>query len=161
MGAKYRMNLLVMVILMLCTGACGAVSDAEPRTETPEPDPELAVTFFNRGVEHFFAGEYDEAIADLDRAIELNLGYIEAYAIRGNAYDNAGRFKDALSNYNQALALDPEEWQVALLLVDRGQAYARHGDTEEAIADLERALELGLQPVVAQEAEAILDYLTR
>jgi Tfp pilus assembly protein PilF/sugar lactone lactonase YvrE len=124
-----------------------------------EQDPRLAEAYFNRGVAHFFKFDYDKAVADFDRAIELNPRYVEAYAVRGNAYDNNGEFDKALASYGEALALDLEKGQHALLLFDRGQAYARHGDKDLAAADLEKALELGLPPVVAQEAEAILDAL--
>ena len=103
--------------------------------------------------------DYDKAIADFEQAIELNPRYVEAYAVRGNAYDNNGEFDKAISSYGEALALDLEDDQHALLLFDRGQAYARHGDKDLAIADLEQALELGLPPVVAEQAQAMLNSL--
>jgi tetratricopeptide (TPR) repeat protein len=124
-----------------------------------EHDPRLAEAYFIRGLAHFFKFDYDKAITDFDRAIELNSNYVEAYAVRGNAYDSNGELDRAISSYGEALALDLEKDQQALLLSDRGQAYARHGDKDLATADLGKALELGLPPVVAQEAEAILDNL--
>jgi len=124
-----------------------------------EQDPRHAEAYFNRGIAHCFILDYEKAIADFDRAIELNPSYVEAYAVRGNAYDNNGEFDKAISSYGEALALDPEEEQHALLLFDRGQAYARHGDKALAVADLEKALELGLPSVVAEQAEMILGSL--
>jgi tetratricopeptide (TPR) repeat protein len=124
-----------------------------------ELNPQLAEAYFNRGGAYFFKLDYDKAIADFDRAIQIDPSYVEAYAVRGNAYDNNGEFEKAISSYGEALALDLEEGQHALVLFDRGQAYARHGDKDLAATDLEQALELGLPPVVAQQAEAMLDWL--
>ena len=124
-----------------------------------EQEPRLAEPYFYRGVAYLFILDYEEAIADFDRAIELNPSYVEAYAVRGNAYDNNGEFDKAITSYGKALALDLEEGQRALVLFDRGQAYARHGDKALALADLERALELGSPPAVAQQAEAMLSSL--
>jgi hypothetical protein len=40
-----------------------------------------------------------------------------------------------------------------------GVAYARIGEREKAISDLERALELGLDPSTKQDAEELLEEL--
>jgi tetratricopeptide (TPR) repeat protein len=43
----------------------------------------------------------------------------------------------------------------------RGAIYAEKGERERAISDLERALELGLDPNLKQNAESLLEELGR
>ena len=45
-----------------------------------------AEAYYNRGIAYGDKGEYDKAIEDYSKAIELNPEYAEAYNNRGNAY---------------------------------------------------------------------------
>ena len=45
-------------------------------------------------------GDYDSAISDFTKAIQLNPQHADAYTGRGNAYDKKGNWKDALICYN-------------------------------------------------------------
>jgi len=129
--------------------------------ESTVGDLALVNVYFSRGSAYFFTSEYEKAIADFDRVIEIDPDYIEAYAIRGNSYDNNGDFQAAVADYARALSLNPNSSQRALVLFDLGQAYARNGNIELATANLEEALELGLHPAAADEAEAILEFLAQ
>ena len=48
--------------------------------------PVTAVDFYDSGCVHYRNGDYDKAIADYTKAIELNPDYAEAYYNRGLAY---------------------------------------------------------------------------
>ncbi len=51
-------------------------------------------------------GQYDKAIAEAKRAVELDPNYIEAYSALGDAYRLSGQLADAKSTYEAALARD-------------------------------------------------------
>jgi tetratricopeptide (TPR) repeat protein len=51
-------------------------------------------------------GDYDFAIADFDRAVELDDKYAQAYINRGYAYAAKREFGPALADYDAALKLE-------------------------------------------------------
>jgi tetratricopeptide (TPR) repeat protein len=51
-----------------------------------------------------FTKEYDRAIADFTKAIEIDPKDASAYASRGVAYEEIGRIDDAIVDYRAALA---------------------------------------------------------
>jgi tetratricopeptide (TPR) repeat protein len=52
-------------------------------------------------------GQYQEALADLNEAIELDPKMALAYYQRGVVYGSIGEYEKATENLNQAIALDP------------------------------------------------------
>jgi tetratricopeptide (TPR) repeat protein len=63
------------------------------------------MAYNNRGAAFMNKGEYDEAIADLDKAIELSPEFAMAYSNRGAAYINKGEYDKAISDSNKAIKL--------------------------------------------------------
>ncbi len=64
--------------------------------------------FFNRAQDKFELANYEEAILDYDKALELSPNEIcLIYSMRGNAKRNLGDFDGAISDQNIALAFDP------------------------------------------------------
>jgi tetratricopeptide (TPR) repeat protein len=57
--------------------------------------------YFNQGVDHFNAKQYDQAIADYTKAIELNPKYGAAYHNRGAAYEEKGQYAQAAADYTK------------------------------------------------------------
>ncbi|MFF4291651.1 tetratricopeptide repeat protein, partial [Streptomyces sp. NPDC001633] len=53
-------------------------------------------------------GRDEEALADYDRALELDPGYAYAYASRGVSLSNLGRHEEGLADLDRALALQPD-----------------------------------------------------
>ncbi len=62
-----------------------------------------------------------------------------AYTNRGNAYDDKGEVDRAIADYDEAIALDPNE---AFTYYNRGNAYDDKGDKEQAFADYRKAFEI-------------------
>jgi tetratricopeptide (TPR) repeat protein len=92
-----------------------------------------------RGRERREGGEYELALADFSRALELDSGNEEAWAGRGQTYLLMGRNDDALTDLTHALELDPaDDWAIAR----RGETYRRMGRYDEALTDFARAIEL-------------------
>jgi lipoprotein NlpI len=98
-----------------------------------------AVDYFNRGVAEKANGDFEGAIADYNRAIELDPKYAAAYSNRGNAKQAKGDLDGAIADCNRAIELDPKD---AVAHKNRGVAKKSKGDLKGAIADYTRAIEL-------------------
>jgi tetratricopeptide (TPR) repeat protein len=86
---------LVGTIIGVCVYGCKkeGPQEAEPHQVEEVPNlAETAVDHFNRGITHYEKGEYDLAISQFTKTIEINPRLAEAYVSRGNAYDDKGEF---------------------------------------------------------------------
>jgi len=98
-----------------------------------------AIALGNRGAAFKLLGRYDEAIADFDRAIELDGGNPQYYCQRGDLRVRKGANDDAIADYTTALQKAPGYlWAYR----SRGQAYLAQGNGPLALADLNQALRL-------------------
>jgi tetratricopeptide (TPR) repeat protein len=124
----------------------------------------LARFYHLRGATHRHWGntsadraEHELAVDDFTRAIELDPGYVEAYLNRGVLYwrelRNAYR---AIRDMTRVLELAPQR---AEALFNRAIAYQMRGEHEQAIADFERYLVEGRDPVWRDSAERQLSLL--
>lgn len=90
-------------------------------------------------------GDYESALATLDRAIETGRARHDVMALKGDLLAAMGRSDEAMAWYERALArVDVERKtfpQRGSLWSDTGGIYARMGRFEEAASALERATE--------------------
>ncbi|HZF38920.1 MAG TPA: tetratricopeptide repeat protein, partial [Blastocatellia bacterium] len=84
-------------------------------------------------------GDFDGAIADHTRAIELKPGLAEGYNNRANALYARGDYAAAVADYDRALAINP---RYAEVYANRGMLRLRTGRRAEADADFEQGLAL-------------------
>ncbi len=94
---------------------------------------------YNRGNDWLATGEYDKAIADYTRALQLNPSFAVAYTNRGIAWCRKGEYDKAIADYHEALRLDPNDVDT---YTNRGAAWDHKGKYDEAIADFNQALRL-------------------
>lgn len=69
----------------------------------------LAVALVNRGAAYASNRDYDRAIADYTRAIEIDPKYARAYDGRGIAYTSKGDYVKAVADVTMALELRPKK----------------------------------------------------
>lgn len=59
---------------------------------------------------YYAAGEYDESLQQFDRALSVDLKYVDAHIGRGKALIELNRSTEAEQSLRQAIALDPSYW---------------------------------------------------
>jgi tetratricopeptide (TPR) repeat protein len=102
-----------------------------------------AATFVNRGIMRLRSGNYLNAIADFDSAIQLVPDMGEAYVNRGAASIKLGRFDASLMDLNRGLELGVDE--PAKAYYNRALAYEGLDDLRAAYFDYRRASEINPQ----------------
>ena len=96
--------------------------------------------FFNKAQDKFELADYEEAIIDYNKALELSPTEIcLVYSMRGNAKRNLGDFDGAISDQNKALDFDP---LYADGYFNRGSAKYKMGDFAGAIEDYTQVIKI-------------------
>ena len=71
-------------------------------------NPNDVIAYHNRGDAYGQKGDFDHAIADYTKAIELNPNYAPAYNSRGRAYTSKGDYVHAVADVTRAGELSPK-----------------------------------------------------
>lgn len=108
--------------------------------------PDYADAFINRGLIYLKFEEFDKAISDFDRAIEIDINKPNAYYNRGLAYSDLKLHDKAIADYTKTIELDPEDSQA---YYNRGNEYLDLEEIALAFKDYDKALELDLEYVDA------------
>ena len=102
-------------------------------------DPKLAAAYVCAGTIENGTGEYEQAIALLERALQIEPASDEAYRLLARAQEALGRTEAALKTYTQAVELRPHYWATHVWLA----AFHRsRGNYTDAAREYERAIEL-------------------
>jgi tetratricopeptide (TPR) repeat protein len=88
-------------------------------------------------------GEFDRAITEGKRAVELDPLSMIDNADLGQIYFYAGRYDEAISQVGKAIEIDPHSYLAHFYL---GQIYQLQGHLTEAIAEYQKAVELDDDP---------------
>jgi len=104
---------------------------------TPKP-PDFAF-YQNRANANFVMGEYDAAIVDYNKAIELNSKEPTIYFSRALALFNNKSFTPAIADFDKVIELDPKD---AMAYFKRGNALEKIGNFEKALTDYQKAADL-------------------
>lgn len=101
-------------------------------------NPNDAEAYYNRGIDKRDAGQNEEAIVDLNKAIELKPTY-KAYHNLGFIKFNMGLHQEAIADMDKAIALNPNEPE---LYYNRGIMMQNLGEDEVAVSDFDKAIAL-------------------
>ena len=71
-----------------------------------ELDSNDPILYSNRSLMYSNLNEFDLALIDADKAIEINPNYSKGYLRRGKALEGLGRFEEALNTYHSGLEKD-------------------------------------------------------
>ena len=100
-----------------------------------------------RGIAHHGKRDYDAAISDFTKAIELNPKDDESFYLRGKSYISKGDNYLSIADFTRAIDLKPE--QSYLLLTIRGATYSNLNDLDRAVADFTKAIKVNNKCVLA------------
>ncbi len=90
------------------------LTSAQPEQSSKELDEsslELVESWFNLGLKHVSAGEFAKAIADWEKALNINPNLSEAWHNRGSALGRLGKYEAAVESFQNALSIDPNNYQ--------------------------------------------------
>jgi serine/threonine-protein kinase len=91
-------------------------------------DPLSLIVTVHAGWPHYFARNYDAAIAQFEKALDLDDHFVPAHGWRGMALSQQGRHKEALRAFERGLSVD----RVPILMAMLGHAHALAGHRAEA-----------------------------
>jgi len=95
--------------------------------------------FQKRAGTYMIAGEYDLAISDYTKAIEMNGNDYTTFLNRGMAYYNKKSYDQALIDFDVAATMSPKESPVFFA---RANLYDKVGNAEKALADFQKVIDL-------------------
>lgn len=121
-------------------------------TDVISRDQTAPLPYNNRGYYFLSEGKNEEAIADFNRAIDLDPANAHAYNLRGMANMHLSRNQEALRDFNKSIELKPDN---AVAIVNRGWVLMNTSGGEEAFADFNRAIELDPAYAVAYNDRGI------
>ncbi|MBW1915530.1 MAG: tetratricopeptide repeat protein [Deltaproteobacteria bacterium] len=122
--------LLMWIFIILFVTGC-----EEVQKQTLDAD-----FYINQGNAYVGKGQYDQAISDFNKAIQINPRFAKAYYNRGVAYKRKGQYDQAISDYNKAIEINPRD---ALAYYNRGIACFYAKKYEKAWDDAHKAQDLG------------------
>ena len=91
---------IILTIVLFSLFSCASTQPKQNELRDPK--------FYNsRGAAFGEKGEYDRAISDFNKAIEIEPRYIRAYNNRGVVYRLRGQYDKAISDFTKAIEMNP------------------------------------------------------
>lgn len=103
----------------------------------------FAELYYNRGTAYGSIENYEEALKDYDRVIELDPLFSRAYNNKGKVYFALGNHQQALKDIRKAVEIDP---LYARAYYNLSKIYSKLGYANEAFANYKKAESLGFKP---------------
>jgi len=126
----------------LLLASTSALATAAVVLATQAAHAQSADEFFTRGIDNHELGDLQEAIANWNKAKDINPQYADAYRKRGYAKWQLGDYQGSISDFTKAIEINPQD----------ASAYNKRGDSKfflsnqrGACADKKKAVSLGLQ----------------
>lgn len=113
---------------------------------------DLATAYKNRANALDDKGQYEQALEDYDRAVEINPQDAEAFNGRGTTFIAQDRYRLALDDFDRAIRINPAS---PVALANRCFARAVLGELEPALSDCNEALRIRQKYPGAHASRAI------
>ncbi len=98
---------------------------------------ELAAVYAARGSLYTKLDRLDDAMADLNKAVDINPSNVEFYDYRADIWLKKGNLDQALANYKMSIRVDPK---YPAAYYGEGQVYEKMGQAQQARASYNAAL---------------------
>ena len=100
----------------------------------------LATQYFDQRVEKYEVSNYQAAIADYTKVIDINPRYSDVYYHRGTAKYFLYNYQGAIADYTKAIEINPQD---EFVYTFRGLSREWVNDLEGACDDWRKAVDLG------------------
>ena len=114
-----------------------------------------AEEYFYRGYDKSYKGDYNGAIADYTKAIEINPNFADAYYNRGSSKNDLKDYNGAIADFTKAIEINPND---AFAYYNRGSSKDNLKDYYGAIADYTKAIEINPNYADAYKNRSISKY---
>ena len=122
---------LLMVLMLLSWRYQPAyTSEKSLWADVIQKNPDAWIAHNNHGILLLHEQQYEDAITDFDKAIELKADHANAFANRSACWEALGEFQKAQNDIMHAITLDPVNHKLANMA---GAFFARRGDTRNAL----------------------------
>ncbi|NDK57149.1 tetratricopeptide repeat protein [Pontibacter fetidus] len=150
------------------TGNLKRLTEFKAGKTMPSKEQEKYHTLLSKANQQFREGNFQGSVKTLDKAIELDPNYTDAYFERGTAYFYDLKFDEAIKDYNKTLELEPLHMKAlsnrafarirkyefkgrrtlsktngVTVLASRGKAEIPREEQEQICADLKQGYQLG------------------
>jgi tetratricopeptide (TPR) repeat protein len=131
----------------------------KPSPISTAPKEHKAYGYRGRGEVYFSKKDYEKALLDFDKSIQLDPTQAYTFVCRGAVYSRKGSYKHALSEYAHALKINPKSPDAHYALAWFRSTCPEQGfrDGKQALDYARKALELGderdYEPLAAAYAE--------
>jgi tetratricopeptide (TPR) repeat protein len=133
---RERFSLLSIVLLACIT----FVSPVQCNDKQADADMDKATEYVQQGTVYYNQGQYEQAIEEYTKAIELDADLVDAYLERGKTYYfYNSQYGKAIIDFNVASGLSTENEQIYYY---RAWARMAKGAYDMAIADFSKSIEL-------------------
>jgi tetratricopeptide (TPR) repeat protein len=102
-------------------------------------DGQFAAAYSQRGLAYLKLKQYDQAIADFDKDLELIPVATRSYINRAGVYMQLNKYDLAIQDLTKSIEINPNEEQAWL---NRGLSYVYQRKTDLAISDCNKAIEI-------------------
>jgi tetratricopeptide (TPR) repeat protein len=103
-------------------------------------NPDSAKAHFDRALALSQQQKFDEAVSELDLAIQENGRFVEAYGLRGSIRFVKQDLELALSDFNSVIELAPQIRGIEVVYNNRGIIRLMKGDHDGALIDIDKAI---------------------
>lgn len=104
-------------------------------------------------MQKFREGDYNSALDLANKAISMNPNNIEAYILRGNAYQEFENHGQAIADFSKVIQLDKKNAEAYIL---RGNSYAELGKFEKAVDDYTAAIKIDSKNIMAYNNRGLI-----
>ena len=108
----------------------------EDYTKAIELDPYFVDAIFSLGCAKYDTEDYEAALLDFNKVLKIQPDYYKAYSLRANIYANLKQFRNAITNYNMTVLLNPS----AETYYNRGVYFMEINYYKKAKSDLNRSI---------------------
>ena len=110
-------------------------------------------TYYDRGVLFMEKSQYDLALLEFNKALDIYPQSVEIYSARGILYSRKGQYDLAITDFSTVIKIKPDHAQT---YYNRGITYAFSGQLELANLDFNKCLGLNPSHAMAYDARGSL-----